>query len=216
MGSQTRQIREEDWGKDTSNVGAVDELKRMAATKLEDVLNDTIRFYGKVGEWYPPRHVVLRDIHVICYSGYVDKFDGEIFLSEVNIELIGENVQLFYSACEEIQINVSDDHIEIVKYVPLHFHEKAHYFPFESKTVAFSSTGGYEIKDRFIFDPPKISKREAAAIVRRYKKVHKKIGSELAFGELDEEEYMKLEVYCHELLVSFFSGNKVAGILFEN
>lgn len=216
LGSQTRQIREEDWSADTSNVNTVGELKRMATTKLEDVLNDTVRFYKETGESYPPHHVVLHDIYVVCYSGWKNKIDNEIFLSEVNIELIGENVQLFYSACEEVQISASDDQIKIVKYVPLYFHENLHYLPFKSKTIAFSSASGYEIKDCFIFNLPKISQREAATIVQRYEKVHKKIGDGLPLYELSDEEQMKLEVYCHELLVSFFSGNKEAGILFEN
>ena len=216
LGSQTRPIREQDWRLDTSNVGVVSELERMAATKLEDIVNGIFRFYQKVGESYAPHHVVLHDIYVVCYSGWVDKINDESFLSEANIELIGENVQLFYSACEHIQISTSDNKIEIVKYVCLHFNEEMHYFPFESKAIVFSPASGYEINDRFIFNLPKISKREAASIVQRYKKVHKKIGDGLSLNELTQEEDMKLGLYCDELLVSFFNGNKEAGTLFEN
>jgi hypothetical protein len=71
----------------------------------------------------------------------------------VDIELINEQVKLFYSALDEISISYDDDSFGIVEYVQLGLGELK-YFPLEKVDISFLENGTYHIKSELLFEPP--------------------------------------------------------------
>jgi hypothetical protein len=51
----------------------------------------------------------------------------------VDIELINEQIKLFYSAQDVVTIEYDEDSFTIVEYIPLGLNDKTSYYPLEKK-----------------------------------------------------------------------------------
>lgn len=102
---------------------------------------------------------VFKELFVICWAGNPRKVRHQTFLSRVDIELINEQVKLFYSALDVVTIAYDDDSFTIVEYVPLGLNDRTSYYPLERQRLVFSNHGSYKIEQEFLFQPPEYNKR---------------------------------------------------------
>jgi hypothetical protein len=96
---------------------------------------------------------------VICWAGIPKKVRGKTFLSRVDIELINEQIKLFYSAQDEVTITFDEDSFTIIEYVPLGLNDKTSYYPLEKQTIRFYDNGYYKIDREILFEPPEFNKK---------------------------------------------------------
>jgi hypothetical protein len=68
----------------------------------------------------------------------------------VDIELINEQIKLFYSAQDVVTIEYDEDSFTIVEYIPLGLNDKTSYYPLE-KTIYFYENGYYKIESEMLF-----------------------------------------------------------------
>jgi hypothetical protein len=67
----------------------------------------------------------------------------------VDIELINEQIKLFYSA-QDVVTQYDEDSFTIVEYIPLGLNDKTSYYPLE-KTIYFYENGYYKIESEMLF-----------------------------------------------------------------
>ena len=63
---------------------------------------------------YNAQYKVFKEQFVLCWAGKKTIINNEKFYSRVDIELINEQVQLFYSALDEVQIKINEHSFIII------------------------------------------------------------------------------------------------------
>jgi hypothetical protein len=106
-----------------------------------------------------PKYKVFKELFVVCWAGHKKKVRDKTFLSRVDIELINEQVKLFYSALDDVTIEFDDKTFAITEYVPLGLNDRTSYYPLERQTLTFFDNGYYKIETEFLFEPPQYNKK---------------------------------------------------------
>lgn len=105
-------------------------------------------------ESYEPLYRVFQEYFVMCWAGKKKEVKGQIYYSRVDIELINEQVRLFYSAFDEVTIGISEKEFKITEYISLGYDGTSKYYPFEEVSICFKNSATYEINTKIIFEPP--------------------------------------------------------------
>ncbi len=140
------------------NSETVATIEQHARNNIELTLDGVIDFLNHRHKDLLSRYKVFKEQFVICWAGHQKKVKGEVYYSRVDIELINEQVKLFYSALDEISISHDEDSFGIVEYVQLGLGELK-YYPLEKVDIAFYENGTYQIKSNLIFEPPLYDKK---------------------------------------------------------
>jgi hypothetical protein len=77
----------------------------------------------------------------------------------VDIELINEQVKLFYSDLDEVTIDYDDNSFSTMEYVHLGLGSKQKYYPLEKVVIRFNDNGTYKIESKLLFEPPQYDKK---------------------------------------------------------
>jgi hypothetical protein len=104
-----------------------------------------------------PKYKVFKELFVICWAGIGKHYKGKTYLSRVDIELINEQIKLFYSAQDVVEITFDEDSFTIIEYVPLGLNDKTSFYPLEQQTIHFHDNGYYKIDRKFLFEPPEFN-----------------------------------------------------------
>jgi len=141
------------------NSSIVAEIENHAKNNIELTLDGVMDFVVNRHKNLKARYKVFKEIFVVCWAGIPKRVKDNTFYSRVDIELINEQVRLFYSALDEITIDYNDDCFKIVEYVKLGLHSGAKYYPLEELTIIFNENGSYSIDSNLVFEPPKFDKK---------------------------------------------------------
>jgi len=144
--------------KDT-NSKIVAEIEQHAHNNIELTLNGVIDFINNRHGDLASNYKVFKEQFVVCWAGHTKQQKGKTYYSRVDIELINEQVQLFYSALDEVEIVYDDTTFTITEYVQLGLSKQQKYYPLEIKTITFSDNGTYKIDSTLIFEPPQFNKK---------------------------------------------------------
>ncbi|HLA56463.1 MAG TPA: ATP-binding protein [Flavobacterium sp.] len=150
-----------------------------------------------------PKYKVFKELFVICWAGVPKKVRENTFLSRVDIELINEQVKLFYSALDEVMITFDDDTFTIIEYVPLGLNDKTSYYPLEKLTIHFHDNGYYKIDREMLFQPPEFNKKVLFHIYNNMLSLLGKLQKGLV---LSEREHKDLENMPSTLMICYLNG----------
>ena len=81
-------------------------------------------------------------------------------LLQANIELINEQVRLFYSALDEVKIEYNKQSFIITEYVFLRIKDEFDFYPLEKTVIHFKENGKHDIVSELLFKPPRFNKKE--------------------------------------------------------
>ncbi|MDX9789342.1 MAG: DUF5929 domain-containing protein, partial [Candidatus Kapabacteria bacterium] len=123
-------------------IGIENNSRNSIADTLESVI-DFIHNHKNMDSKYK----VFKELFVVCWAGHKKKLRDKIFYSRVDIELINEQVRLFYSALDEVTIDYDETSFSITEYVPLGLNDKTSYYPLEKQTITFFDNGYYKIEN---------------------------------------------------------------------
>ncbi|NER17258.1 ATP-binding protein [Spongiivirga citrea] len=143
--------------KDT-NSKIVAAIESHAQNNISHTLDGVMDFMKTRGD-YNPQYRVFKEYFVVCWAGNEKKIKGQSYFSRVDIELINEQVKLFYSALDEVSIQVSDDTFKILEYVHLGVNDNFQYYPLEEVTITFNDNASYSIDSELVFNPPQFDKK---------------------------------------------------------
>ena len=136
------------------NVQTVLSIENNSRNSIGDTLDGVMDFVNIRHADIPSRYKVFKELFVVCWSGIPKKVRNETYYSRVDIELINEQVKLFYSAHDLVTINFDPHRFTIVEYVPLGLNDKTSYYALEEVTIRFFENGYYKIDRNLIFEPP--------------------------------------------------------------
>ena len=91
--------------------------------------------------------------------GFAKKVKNKIYYSRVDIELINEQVKLFYSNLDEVEISFTEDKFILTEYVLLGLNGHNKYYPLEQVNISFEENGSYKIDTELLFKAPQLDKR---------------------------------------------------------
>lgn len=140
------------------NLQTVASIENNSRNSIEHTLEGVIDFINRHKDM-DARHKVFKELFVICWAGNKKKVKGKTYFSRVDIELISEQVKLFYSALDEVSIEYDDDVFSITEYVYLGLNDKTSYYPLEKVTLTFHDNGYYKIDSVMLFEPPQFNRR---------------------------------------------------------
>lgn len=134
-------------------------IENSSRNSIADTLDGVVDFLNNRHKGMNPKYKVFKELFVICWAGVPKRVRDQVYLSRVDIELINEQVKLFYSALDEVIITFDDDSFTIIEYVSLGLNDKTSYYPLEKLTINFKDNGYYRIDREMLFQPPMYNKK---------------------------------------------------------
>jgi hypothetical protein len=174
------------------NSDIVRSIENQSKNNIEYTLDGVIDFINHRHSDLPSHYKVFKEQFVVCWAGYTKHIKGIDYYSRVDIELINEQVRLFYSALDEISIEYNEDSFKITEYVHLGFNENYKYYPLEEVTISFRENGSYNMDSTLIFEPPQFNKRNLYHIYNANNALLEKLKKNIPLSERDERDLEKL------------------------
>lgn len=145
--------------KNFQNAEVVLGIENNSRNSIQYTLDNVIHFLNFKHKDFNANYKVFKELFVICWAGIENKFKRTTYLSRVDIELINEQIKLFYSAQDVVEIIYDEDSFTIIEYVPLNLNDSTDYYPLEEKTIHFHDNGYYKINTKLLFQPPSFDKK---------------------------------------------------------
>ena len=141
------------------NSKIVQAIENKAMNNIEYTLDGVIDFINHRHSEMDAHYKVFKELFVVCWAGVTKQVKGDTYYSRVDIELINEQIRLFYSALDEVSIKFDEDQFSIVEYVHLGLNDNYKYYPLEETKIAFRDNGSYSMETELLFEPPQFNKR---------------------------------------------------------
>ncbi len=174
------------------NSKAVSTIEKHAKNNIELTLDGVIDFINIRHKDLENSYKVFKEQFVVCWAGNVKKVKDNTYYSRVDIELINEQVKLFYSALDEISISFDEDSFSTVEYVQLGLGRKQKYFPLEKTDITFAENGTYQIQSELIFEPPVFDAKTLHHIFNSNNAILKKLESKIALNNSETDDVKNL------------------------
>jgi len=194
------------------NSETVATIEQHARNNIELTLDGVIDFINNRHRDLISSYKVFKEQFVLCWAGNQKKVKNEVFYSRVDIELINEQVKLFYSALDEISIGYNDESFTIMEYVKLGLGNEQKYYPLEKVDIFFSDNGTYQIQSDLIFEPPQYDKKTLYHIFNSNKAILQKIEKGVSLKRSEEQD---LKLLPATYLICYFNGFEEAKGLLE-
>ena len=196
------------------NTETVISIENNSRNSIKNTLDGVLEFVNVKHKDLHSEYNVFKELFVVCWSGVKKKVRDQTFYSRVDIELINEQVKLFYSAQDDVSIYFDDDSFTITEYVALGINDKTSYYPLEKVTITFFDNGYYKINTELLFKPPQYNKKmlhhiynSNVAILNKLKK-----GISLNFNDIKD-----LENLPYVFMICFLNGfNEAKDLLIES
>lgn len=174
------------------NSKIVTTIEKHARNNIELTLDGVIDFINHRHKDLVSHYKVFKEQFVLCWAGNKKSTRKDEFYSRVDIELINEQVKLFYSALDDVSISISEDSFTIIEYVKLGLGEEQKYYPLEKVIIIFSNNGTYQIQSDLIFDPPQYNKKTLYHIFNSNRALLKKLANENELKSVDKTDLLSL------------------------
>ncbi|WP_242203116.1 ATP-binding protein [Aestuariivivens insulae] len=174
-------------------------IENNAQNNIEHTLDGVIDFMNKRVD-YNPRYKVFKEYFVVCWAGQKKVVKDETFYSRVDIELINEQVKLFFSALDEVSIEISNDSFKIIEYVNLGLQNTNKYYKLEETLIYFSDNANYNIETKLLFEPPQFDKKMLFHIYNTNNAILEKLKKGLTLTKHEEMDLKSLPLtylICH-------------------
>ena len=173
------------------NSSIVEDIESHAQNNIEYTLDGVFDFMNKRKD-YNPQYKVFKEYFVVCWAGQKKEVKDEMFFSRVDIELINEQVRLFYSALDEVSISFDDNSFKIIEYVNLGLQNNYKYYPLEETIISFSDNVGYNIDSTLIFEPPQYDKKVLHHIYNANNALLEKLSKKVVLNKNENEDLQNL------------------------
>ncbi|KAF2331157.1 ATP-binding protein [Flavobacterium ginsenosidimutans] len=186
--------------KNNQNTETVIGIENSSRNSIQYTLDGVIDFMNFRHKDMSPKYRVFKELFVICWAGVPKKMRDKTYLSRVDIELINEQIKLFYSAQDVVTIEFNDDTFTITEYVPLGLNDKTSYYPLEEQTIHFFDNGYYKIDRQMLFQPPEFNRKMLYHIYNANMALLAKLQKEINLSEREMKDLENLPstfMICH-------------------
>jgi len=185
------------------NIETVISIENSSRNSIAYTLDGVIDFTNNRHKDMPSKYKVFKELFVICWAGIPKKIRDITYLSRVDIELINEQVKLFYSAHDVVTISYDEQSFTIIEHVPLGLNDKTSYYPLEKLTIHFFDNGYYKMETQMLFEPPAFNKKMLHHIYNSNIALIKKIEKGFPISEREEND---LENLSSTLMICYLNG----------
>lgn len=175
------------------NSKIVESIENHSQNNIEHTLNGVFDFLKKRKD-YNAQYKIFKEYFVVCWAGQKKVVKDEIFFSRVDIELINEQVRLFFSALDEVAIFINDDSFKIIEYVNLGFQNSNKYYQLEETIINFENNANYTIETKLLFEPPQYDKKVLHHIYNTTNAILEKLKKGLPFTKSEETDLKNLPI----------------------
>lgn len=168
-----------------TNQNIVEAIEINASNNIELTLDGVFDFMNRHKPDYHPTYKVFNEQFVLCWAGKKKKVGDKVFYSRVDIELINEQVRLFYSALDEVKIDFNHRSFIITEYVYLRINDEFGYFPLEKTVIHFKDNGKHVIVSELLFEPPQFDKAVLKHIFNNCNAILKKLKKQLPLTKIE-------------------------------
>jgi len=184
------------------NQTIVEDLEIQSGNNIELTLDGVMDFMNRHGEMQPS-YRVFKDQFVLCWAGKKKQVSEKEYFTRVDIELVNEQVRLFYSDMDEVKINFNSESFIITEYVPLGIHKEIDYYPLEKTIFHFRDNGRYKIASEILFEPPKYNKSIVETLFKENNTILEKLKNSVSLNILESSQLLELPNFY---LICFFNG----------
>ena len=195
------------------NAGIVATIEKHAKNNIELTLDGVIDFLNERHKDLTSNYKVFKEQFVVCWAGHQKKVKNETYYSRVDIELINEQVKLFFSEFDEITIAYDENSFTTIEYVQLGLSSQQKYYPLEKVVITFMDNGTYTIQSDLIFEPPLYDKKTLHHIYNANVAMLRKIEKEIP---LTPNEVRDLDLLSDTFLICYVNGFEEAKDIMEN
>jgi hypothetical protein len=189
--------------KNYQNTATVIGIENNSRNSIGYTLDGVIDFMNFRHKDMAPKYKVFKELFVICWAGIPKRVKDKTYLSRVDIELINEQIKLFYSALDEVMIEFDDDSFTITEFVPLGLNDKTTYYPLEQQIIRFYDNGYYKIENKMLFEPPEFNRKMLHHIYNANIALLSKIQKGVS---LSERENKDLENVPSTFMICYLNG----------
>jgi len=175
-----------------TNQAIVEAIEINASNNIELTLDGVFDFMNRHKPDYHPTYKVFNEQFVLCWAGKKKKIGNKVFYSRVDIELINEQVRLFYSALDEVKIEYNHRSFIITEYVYLRIKDEFDYYPFEKTVIHFKDNGKHDIVSELVFQPPQFDKTALHHIFNNCNAILNKLKQQVPLTEIEKEDLQEL------------------------
>ncbi|MDG1213041.1 MAG: ATP-binding protein [Flavobacteriaceae bacterium] len=194
------------------NAAAVAAIELSAQNNIKLTLDGVIDFINNRHKDLECHYRVFKDQFVVCWAGIPKKQHNNTYFSRVDIELITEQVKLFYSDLDEVMIDFDNDSFTIVEYVSLGLGTEIKHYPLEKTQILFKENGTYRIDTSLMFAPPLFDLKLLHHVFNNSKFLVKKIQN---YGLFTQEERLEIDALPQTLLLCYLNGFLDAKVILE-
>jgi hypothetical protein len=174
------------------NIETVISIENNSRNSIAHTLDGVLDFMNVRHKDMDTKHKVFKELFVVCWAGNKKKVRDITYFSRVDIELINEQIKLFYSAQDEVTISYTDSTFVITEYIPLGLNDKTSYYPLEKMTITFFDNGYYKMETQMLFEPPEFNKKVLYHIYNSNKSLLDKMEKALPLTEREEKDLENL------------------------
>lgn len=185
------------------NKAIVSSIESMSKNNLSSILTSVLTFMTETHKDIKPNYQVFKENFVVCWAGNQKRIRGDVYYSRVDIELINEQIKLFYSTLDAVTITYSDDKFVIREFVKLGLNDRTSFYPFEEVVLRFYDNGSYGITSTVLFQPPLYNYKMLEYIYKYNKLVLKKLDKKMGLTALDKK---RLSRFSHTMMICFLNG----------
>jgi|TARA_R110001606_G_scaffold128924_3_gene263627 hypothetical protein len=195
------------------NADVVATIENHAKNNIELTLDGVIDFLNERHKDLTSNYKVFKEQFVVCWAGHQKKVKNETYYSRVDIELINEQVKLFFSEFDEITIAYDENSFTTIEYVQLGLSSQQKYYPLEKVVITFMDNGTYNIQSDLIFEPPLYDKKTLHHIYNANVAMIKKIEKAIPLTPNEERD---LSLLSDTFLICYVNGFEEAKDIMEN
>mgnify|MGYP000565695482 FL=1 len=186
-----------------TNKPIVEAIEKNANNNIQLTLDGVFDFFNSHKPEYNPQYKVFNEQFVLCWAGEKKTVNGKEFLTRVDIELINEQVRLFFSSLDDVQISHNNQSFIITEYILLGIDAKETRYPLEKTIINFKDNGKHDIITEFLFQPPKLDGNMIQHIYENSNAIVSKIEKQEPLSVLEHEDALRLPT---NYLLCFLQG----------
>ncbi|WP_299005116.1 ATP-binding protein [uncultured Tenacibaculum sp.] len=141
-----------------NNKAIVEAIEKNASNNIQLTLDGVFDFIERHKPEYNPRYKVFNEQFVLCWAGKRKLINNEEFFTRVDIELVNEQVRLFFSSLDDVQISYNEQSFIITEYIVLGIDKTEKRYPLEKTIINFKDNGKHDIVTEFLFEAPQYDK----------------------------------------------------------
>ncbi|MDT7829033.1 ATP-binding protein [Pricia sp. S334] len=174
------------------NAEAVATIEQHAKNNIELTLDGVIDFLNHRHPDLESDYKVFKEQFVVCWAGNQKKINNKTYYSRVDIELINEQVKLFYSTLDEVTITYDENSFTTKEYVQLGLGRQQSHYPLEEVVITFENNGTYQIQTRLLFEPPRYDTKNLHHVYNANNALLQKLSKSVVLTDSERKDLKQL------------------------